>query len=419
MLLPIAITYERSRLGERPKFNTLTKSEALEAYSIFFPNETLTERRLLIAVAKQLQVPYEILREMADDNVTNLLASESSASNPSDWTLRQTISVRDAVIAGDFDFLALSKQMSEIEAKLFWASVIGKRPPFYTTHFLKTLNPDIPPDIVSMSRQFLTDIEIIRAIYEDDTRLIDPKRWNEKPTIALRKRRWLPWGKHIAPDTSVYQALPNKGRVEVTYNEEEDIIIERAGNTVTDVAYPKHPHLSLRERLTKYAESHDDDIAWPEQIPSWEAIMKKEEAIRFPNEGAFTLADYAGYVLVKQSHIHNLRLRAYRHADELEIELEAVDGIDDYILVATCGVHILSEISALLFDLNRILGSKTSENKTWQEIPEEKCIVVRVASPFLDRRTGMMSNPTFMEVDTDMGISDITQYVDLVGADAD
>lgn len=419
MLLPISITYERCRLGERPKFNTLSKTEALQAYALLFPDENLTERRLLVTVAKQLQVPYEILREMADEDAPSLLASESSASNPSGWTLGQALSVRDAVLAGDFDFLALSKQMSEIEAKLFWSSVIGKRPPFYTTHFLKTLNLDIAPDIVSMSRQFLTDIEIIHAIYEDDTRLIDPKRWSDKPTVALRKRRWLPWGKHIAPDSSVYQALPNKGRVEVTYNEEEDIIVERAGNTVTDVAYPKHPHLSLRERLTKYAESHDDDIAWPEQIPSWEAIVRKTEAIRFPNEGAFTLTDYAGHVLIKQNHIHNLRLRAYRHTDTLEIELEALDGIDEYIPVATCGVHILSDISSLLFDLNRILGSKTSESKTWQEIPEDKCIVVRAASPFLDRRTGRLSEPTFIEVDTDMGISDITQYVDLVGSDAD
>tara|TARA_R110002020_G_scaffold168349_3_gene357074 strand:- start:6831 stop:8090 length:1260 start_codon:yes stop_codon:yes gene_type:complete len=419
MLLPIAIIYERSRLGERPKFNTLSKQEALEAYTLLFPNETLTERRLLVTISKQLQVPYEILREMAEDDAPSLLASESSASNPSGWSLTNTLSVRDAVISGDFDFLSLTKQMNEIEAKLFWSSIMGKRPPFYSTQFLKTLNLDISPDIVSVSKQFLSDVEIIHAIYEDDTRLIDPKRWSEKPTIALRKRRWLQWGKHTAPDTNMYQALPNRGRVDVVYNEEENIIIERAGNVVTDVAYPEHPSLSLKERLTKYAKTHDVEIAWPEQIPSWEAIMKKKEAIRFPNEGAFTLSDHAGYTLVKQSHIHNLRLRSYRITDALEIQVEAVDGIDDYIMVGVCRVHIPSERASLAFDIERILGSKTSENKTWQEIPEEKCIVVRVASPFLDRRTGVLSNPTFIEVNTDMGISDITQYVDLVGADAD
>jgi hypothetical protein len=418
-MLSIAITYERSKLGERPKFNTVSKTQALEAYALLFPDETLTERRLLIAVAKQLEVPYEILREMADDNTPNLLASESSASNPSGWSIAQALVVRDAVIAGDFDFIALSKQMNEIEAKLFWSSIIGKRPPFYSTQFLKTLNPDIAPDIVSMSKQFLTDVEIIHAIYEDDTRLIDPKRWDEKPTIALRKRRWLPWGKHVAPDTDVYQAIPNKGRINVVYNDEEDIIIERAGSVVTDVAYPKHPSLSLRERLTKYANTHEEEIAWPLPIPTWEAIMKKKETIRFPNEGAFTLTDHAGHVLVKQSHIHNLRLRGYRHTDELEIELEAVDGIDDYILVATCRVYILSEKTALAFELERILGPKTSESKTWKEISEDTCIVVRVASPFLDRRTGMLDNATFIEVDNNVGIADLTQYVDLVGADAD
>jgi hypothetical protein len=45
--------------------------------------------------------------------------------------------------------------------------------------------------------------------------------------------------------------------------------------------------------------------------------------------------------------------------------------------------------------------------------------VVEVASPFLDRRTGELSQPVFMGLNGELGVSDITQYVDLVGVNAD
>ena len=75
-------------------------------------------------------------------------------------------------------------------------------------------------------------------------------------------------------------------------------------------------------------------------------------------------------------------------------------------------------VSALQFDLQRILGSNTNEKSQWYVIPEDTTIVVEVASPFVDRRTGELSDPVYMGLNGDLGVSDITQYVDLVGIDA-
>ena len=99
--------------------------------------------------------------------------------------------------------------------------------------------------------------------------------------------------------------------------------------------------------------------------------------------------------------------------------MEAADGFDEFIPVGFCGVHILSMISALQFDLQRILGSNTNEKSQWYVIPEDVCIVVEVSSPFMDRRTGELSEPVYMGLNGDLGVSDITQYVDLVGVNAD
>ena len=135
-------------------------------------------------------------------------------------------------------------------------------------------------------------------------------------------------------DIEVYQSIPNNGIVSVEYNEEEDVIIEKAGDVITDVAYPKHPKLSLKERLLKYSESHDEEIAWPTPTPSWDSIIKHENTVRFPNTGAFSPTEYGGYVLVKQSHIHNLRLAAYKHGDVMELGIDGLGISKQYVIIS-------------------------------------------------------------------------------------
>jgi len=261
-------------------------------------------------------------------------------------------------------------------------------------------------------------MEIIYALYDDRSKLLDPKKWDEKPNAALRPRRWLPWKSNAPVEMTHYQEIP-KGKVTLDYDYENRVVVEMVAGIVTDVAYPDDPELGLIERIKRYAETCEELIAWPLPIPTWQSIIKKEGTVRFPNVGAFAPDDYGGYVLVKDSHIHPLRLSAYRHTDSLELKLEAVDGIDDYIPVGICVVHILSMISSLQFDLQRILGSNTNEKSQWYEIPDDICMVVEIASPFIDRRTGELSEPVYMGLNGDLGVSDIVQYVDLVGVNAD
>jgi hypothetical protein len=236
----------------------------------------------------------------------------------------------------------------------------------------------------------------------------------------LRKRKYKGWSRYktVGLDEfngGVYQEIPNKGVCTVTYDEQSMIVVERAGEMVTDVAYVNHPNLGLRERLVKYAEEHDDDIAWPNPIPSWSTLIKSEDTIRFPSTKRFNPVEYNGYVLVKSTHKHNLRISGYQNDEMLHIRLEAVDGLDDFVEVGVCGVYILSERGSVLFELERILGTINEDRTKWIDIPEDICIVLSVSSPFVDRRTGMLSEPVFLSIEQDLGVSDITQYVDLMG----
>ena len=411
----LAILCETARSGFKLRLPAVSKADSVTAFTLLFPDETLTRRKILSMVAEQLEVPYDILASLGE-NTSLLLASESSSSNQTSWSLDDAVTVRNAILSESFDYLSLSKQMNEIDARLLWSSVLGDKiiTPFT---FLKSISSDVSPDIISSSRAFLTDIEILYALYDDRNKLLDPKQWQDKPNAALRPRRWKPWKSNAPVEMTHYQEIP-KGKVSLEYDDEDRVVVEMVGGLVTDVAYPDDSDLGLIDRLRRYAETCEKLIAWPQPIPSWQSIIKKEGTVRFPNLGAFKPDTYGGYVLVKDSHIHPLRLSEYRHTDSLELKLQAVDGLEDYIPVGICRVNILSMISALQFDLQRILGSNTNEKSQWYVIPDETCIVVEIASPFMDRRTGELSNPVYMGLNGDLGVSDITQYVDLVGIDA-
>ncbi len=420
MFADVALVWERCRLGDKNqlyKIDYATPNEYVSLYNFLFADEGLTERMTLLKVASELNTPIEILKEIMNTNAALLLASESSGSNESTWSIEDILSIRDAFVQGNSKFLPLSKNMSEVEARMFWYSVMGYKQPFSTLFFLRCIGnkKDVPADVVNLSRSFLTDEEIIMAIFQDPSRLHDPK----KPNAALRKRKYKGWSRYktVGLDEfngGVYQEIPNKGVCTVTYDEQSMIVVERAGEMVTDVAYVNHPNLGLRERLVKYAEEHDD-IAWPNPIPSWSTLIKSEDTIRFPSTKRFNPVEYNGYVLVKSTHKHNLRISGYQNDEMLHIRLEAVDGLDDFVEVGVCGVYILSERGSVLFELERILGTINEDRTKWIDIPEDICIVLSVSSPFVDRRTGMLSEPVFLSIEQDLGVSDITQYVDLMG----
>ena len=76
--------------------------------------------------------------------------------------------VREAFVSGDSEYLPLSKQMNETEAKLFWSSVVGKMP-FTRDRFLNVMASRIhvSPEVIHNSKKFLSDREILDAIEND------------------------------------------------------------------------------------------------------------------------------------------------------------------------------------------------------------------------------------------------------------
>ena len=422
-----ALAWESRRLGDKRAMHRLKMGmeDALSAYAILFPDksDTMTETNAILKVAQELETPVQILRELITDSVSQLLSSESSETNQSNFSLDEVLRLRSATLQ-NFAFIPLTKQLSEPEARLFWSTLVRERSIITRGGFLSLVGAqlDIKAEVVRASRSYLSDEDLIASMYEEPDRLYNPSEWYSSPRVALRKRALYPWNKQRVTgldeyNNALYQEIPLSGVTEVSMV--GDVIVERTkGGTVVDAIYPSEPELNLQDRLAKYQNANDAEIAWPVPIPSWHALMKIEEShsVRFPNTKPFDPAEEAGYMLIRSQHIHNLRLDSYKQeSGVMTLRLQALDGLDDYIDACVCPVYEPSEQTSITFHLERLIENGEKRETKWVDIPLEQCVVISVSSPFIDRETNMLTSPSYMGLRDGMGIEDVTQYVDLLG----
>lgn len=424
-----ALAWESRRLGDRRAMHRLKLDleGALAGYAILFPDkaDTITETIAILKVAQELETPIQILRELISDSISQLLSSESSETNQSQFTLDEVLRIRKATLE-NFAFISLTKQLSEPEARLFWSTLIRERSIITRGGYLSLVGArlDIKADVIRASRSYLSDEDLITSMYNKPDELYNPKEWFSSPRVALRKRALYPWNKQRVTgldeyNGALYQEIPMSGMTEVLMLEDKHVIVEKTKNgTIVDAIYPDHPELGLQERLAKFQEDNDAEIAWPVPIPSWHALMRIDDghSVRFPNIKPYDPEQETGYMLVRSHHIHNLRLDSYKQESGImTIKLQALDGLDDYVNACICFVYEPSEQTSITFYLDRLIQNRNKGETEWYDIPIEQCVVISVSSPFVDRETNMLTTPSYMGLRDGMGIDDITQYVDLVG----
>ena len=98
----LALAWERARLGDKQALFKIDFDHegAKAAFKLLFPlrNEILSERAVLSKTADELGVPTEILYELLNERASSLVASESSASESSGWSLEDALRIRTAIV---------------------------------------------------------------------------------------------------------------------------------------------------------------------------------------------------------------------------------------------------------------------------------------------------------------------------------
>ena len=127
---------------------------------------------------------------------------------------------------------------------------------------------------------------------------------------------------------------------------------------------------------------------------------------------AFDPTKSGGFVLMTSQAKVILRLHSIRKLEEkMEVELSCIDGFEDFILVGRTEIPISlwNSVRQTLDRLDNIVL-----NGDWQTLPETLCVLLEVIAPSITKEPLDIPDAMVLGVRDDLGINDITQYVDFL-----
>jgi len=457
--------YESIRMGgkKREALSSIdTEKAALNLYSLLYPDKKLlTKGGLSSMFANEVGVFIDVVIDILGNNSLSLsLAQESNKSSSQGWTVNDAKRMMESVSLGALGVLDVSYKMDEIEARLFWNCILGEKSPITPRAFVIHLgvNKGLPIDVMKRHAHLKDTRELIHSIYTDPEGLDIPNRWYEETKLALSPRRYLPFHPHESIDkvndfnNSFYQRLSNKGSTKMLYviSEHDGVRFvwrDRSGKIVSngkapdiswlpktpmiletstdgnnihvyDAIFPRYPNLTLIERLVKL-EKHTKNtpiiVHHPTHIDSIVELISSlsdGDAIRFPNMDAYEPFSNGGLVLMTSLSKMYLRLHSVKIIeDTLSLKLSCVDGYDDFIEVGNVDVY-----DSVKNSIQSVLGRMTLNifDNSWKDIDDDCIIVLEVIVPAILKDPLTIPDALVSCVREDLGISDITQYVDFL-----
>ena len=467
--------HSNNKKGFKKYIAKTSDEDLIELFLFLFPQSGnfLSRKRTLSLVANELDYPVSVFEGVVEGhNLPTLIASESQhVVSEGILDIASVRTLRDDVVHyakgksnGEKWVLDMLKNypMDEAESRLFWHSVMNERGIIRMKTFLyAALRNGVRQYDIDRGLQNFSAFDVLMWMIRDPMTLGVDVKWNEQPGFHLLPRRYWQWASDVVLteyNGGTYQVVPDFGKTAMTVVQPiggydldgsrewlsrtctrsrngrmkvvpeapvglgvRGAIIEHTLGKeaqVVDIFYLDEPDLNLHERMERAnllkcstVDYDFTEVIKPLPIPSWDKIssMPREYCIRFPNVEPFEPSNEGGYMLIKDSHVKNLRLKRTWKEETGEIKLlgECLDG-DEFMEVAEMSVPL--DDTNLLFNLRKLIP----DFSFGQEIPEEKCIVLKASTPFFCRNTLRFANPVFLEVDTDLGMSDVEQFVDLM-----
>lgn len=461
--------FDASRLYQSMKYGSTKwsskiedRKSALNLYRLLYPQKKLmTTTALASRFADEVGVFIDVVMDiLGESDLAETLAQESNVSTSQGWSIKDASRMMESVSIGAVSVLDTAYKMDEIEARLFWGHVLGKKAPITSRAFIIHLgiSRGIHADVMKRHASLKDAIELIQLIFNDPEGLDIPDRWYEEPNLSLSPRRYLPFHPHDSIDklvefnNSQYQRIPNKGSTKMLYvirehNGVRFVWRDRSGRVVSngkspdvswlpntpliietvtdgtnihvyDVIFPRYPLLGLTDRLKKLEEhtkntpivihhpTHIDSIA--ELISS----LSDDEAIRFPDLRAYEPFSNGGYILMSSLSKMILRLHSVKALQSrLFVRLACVDGYDDYIVVGE--IEVFDVVNpAIRGYVNRL--TTIIPTKEWCDVEHDTVIPIEVIVPSILKDPLSIPDALASSVREDLGINDITQYVDFL-----
>jgi len=403
----VADMHERLRLGA-DRVEQLSrlenKEEALYVYEFFFPSTArVSAARVKSLIADEIASFYDVVDACLTDDepLWSLLASESSQSGSRGLSAAEVQAFPYKAAA----FTEIAYKFNEIEARLIWRYLMKSSPVISKRTFFGALARlhGIPPYLLKMNMS----VDTIIRLYEDPKSISILEHWWENPQMFPSPHRWRAWTKmHPPTDEVIAMVIPN-GELYYTWqgnarkrngdrlpnpmkiNEFREFV----GDTILDLVSYDKPHNRFDERYPFSAPNAAQTFDLSEH-GSWERVLEvlnddTTQCVRFINpELSFTPDSEGGYIMYPHRSKVFLRLNEIKNG---KWELSALDGLDDYVSVVT--------IDAV--------------DPTFTMFDHESCIVVEGVASSVNTE-GNITGFALAEVRNDLGISDVTQYTELI-----
>lgn len=420
-----------------------TYAHAKWIFDLLFPAVPYKAQYMLSDIADELNVfepVFEDILKSFGDNKTPLwkkltlaLISESGLNSVS-WSQFNWDNIRERKQQGiKPNFVEIARGLTKLENELLWPCLLG-HPPISKNKFLSyviknQLELDEYKEASTTLNGLLNDnlsyIKILKMSMNDKNFYTYTKqKWYEKHR-DLTRRAYRRWTDYDDWDDGVlyYQILPKNGVTKMKcLSYEERIWIELDDeNKIVDVIYFNHPDLTLDDRLDKLSNEQDhliiNNLREMSDEEHFQSLLKydpehQQGVIRIPNRKKYNPREYGGEILVKSSHLYDVRLNRVRKENgNIIMEVEALDGLDFF----TVGEIKTDKLTDKTVIYDAIKRQMIIENQDDCIIPDEICIVVSVSVLTFTKDTlPQMIDGYFMSVQYDLGIQEVIQIVDIL-----
>lgn len=343
------------------------------------------------------------------------LVSESG--NAKRWSVSKAASMMIAFTkqTSPITFLDIAKQINQVEARLFWRTVLGARKRITKETFLRAvLRNGVDESVLLRGRLLGDNIELHDAI---QTMLHAPERFSDDSFTIYVPRRVKAWRNTLnlkEYNSGLCQLIEGKGSRIIEHM--DDCVVEKSKQgQIYDAYFPDEPDLSLSDRLSRLG-GRGLDVLMPVPIPSWSTIedWAEKNTVRFPNTSPYDVQQEGAHILVLDYHIHPVRLSWYK-AGEIDVELgiEVLDGTD-FFQVGSVKTTTLDETSYVYRTLKRYNVNELPNVGVRYELPAHTCVVMSISSPSFNSTGMCFEHAVFHQMENNMGITDLTQLVDLM-----
>ena len=399
-------------------------------------------------ICEELDIPHETWNEKTSGMpMAMLLSEESPEFGGAGWTVKQALMIMHNL--KENSVLQTAKGMNKEEAPLFWARVLGEKPPMPLDRFLQ---------IAAEGRQYKMGITKVREmlmvespftlltkiIQEDD---IPHEPMGIQPGQPFKGPVYHIWSKAVLPEKMYLDTIKGQRRylhIVESMDGAKGILYNREGQKTGNLPQIDIPVLDGEHvfevemvggrlmTITDYLSCTDDWYLYEKPyaerfatIPDVTCKVKKmvlaeggndvstvldstEDTVRLVSSGPFTPGGDGGWILSTTSYEYNLLLSSVKRDHEYQYHgtFSVLDGFEPReVMEVPIPTGMVNHLRNRLANAGILVGHE------WMPVEEEAIIFnVEVKSVLPDITIG---DCDVMKVDDNLGYSDASQITDL------